>query len=508
MCIIYTTMSFIRRIKKGNSVYLAEVKSVRVGKKIEQKFIRYIGKEVDGKQILSSSISNLTIESVKVYGPLAILDSLASSINLHSHLGEYAKEILSMVYAHCINPQSISKLSDWFKKTDLNFILDLEKVTEERLLKAIDSLEKYNWDFLQQIIFESVKNNYNITSKGIFYDVTNTYLYGRRCALGKLGHSKHGKNNNPLVQIGLGVLRGTGIPVFHSVYEGNVHDARIFSDAIERFSSFGIKDVIVVYDRGITSESNVNSLKRLNLEGICGVPIRGSIKQIVRDLVKKNKILDINNRIRLTSTKMYAISVSHTLGSISGKLLICFNPKMRESIRENRYDEIQHAQDSLGLKKNIKNGLGKYFDEKGQLKKAVLLKSEEMDGYSCIFSTNKRLPNDEIVRTYFEKDLVEKAFHTLHGIVKLRPIRHWLNTRVIGHIFICYLAYLLLSLLEYRLSISQLQFSASAALKKMETYYKIYGRDEDKGFAIQKTVALTREQEAIIRAVDSKISKM
>jgi len=501
-------MSFIRRIKKGNSIYLAEVESVRVGNKVKQKFIRYIGKEVDGKQILSSSISSLTIESVKVYGPLAILDSLASSIDLHSHLGEYAKEILSMVYAHCINPQSISKLSDWFKKTDLNFILDLEKVTEERLLKAIDSLEKYNWDFLQQIIFESVKNNYNITSKGLFYDVTNTYLYGRRCALGKIGHSKHGKNNNPLVQIGLGVLRGTGIPVFHSVYEGNVHDARIFSDAIERFSPFGIKNVIVVYDRGITSESNVNSLKRLNLEGICGVPIRGSIKKIVRDLVKKNKILDINNRIKLTSTKMYAISVSHTLGSIAGKLLICFNPRMRESIRENRYDEIQHAQDSLRLKKNIKNGLGKYFDEKGQLKKAVLLKAEEMDGYSCIFSTKKRLPDDEIVRTYFEKDLVEKAFHTLHGIVKLRPIRHWLNTRVIGHIFICYLSYLLLSLLEYRLRISQLQFSANAALKKMETYYKIYGRDEDKCFAIQKTVALTKEQEAIIRAVDSKISKM
>jgi hypothetical protein len=139
-------MSFIRRIKKGNAVYLAEVKSVRQGKKVKQKFIRYIGKEVDGKQILSSSISNLTINSVKVYGSLAILDSLAASIDLHEHLGEYAKEILSMVYAHCINPQSISSLSDWFKKTDLNFILNLEKVTEERLLKAIDSLEKLNWD--------------------------------------------------------------------------------------------------------------------------------------------------------------------------------------------------------------------------------------------------------------------------------------------------------------------------------------------------------------------------
>jgi transposase len=501
-------MSFIRRIKKGNAVYLAEVESVREGNKVKQKFLRYIGKEVDGKQILSSSISNLTIDSVKVYGSLAILDSLASSIDLHSHLGEYAKEILSMVYAHCINPQSISSLSDWFKKTDLNFILDLEKVTEERLLKAIDSLEKLNWDILQQTIFESVRKKYNITSKGIFYDVTNTYLYGRRCALGKLGHSKHGKDNNPLVQIGLGILRDSGIPVFHSVYEGNIHDARIFSDAIERFSSFGIQDVIVVYDRGITSKSNVTALKRLNLHGICGVPIRGSIKQIVRTLVKKNQILDYNNRIKLTSTKIYADEITHTIGGFTGKLLICFNPKMREDIRENRYDEIQHAQENMHLKKNIKSGLAKYFDEKEQLKKSVLLIAEEMDGYSCIFSTDKGLTKDEIVRTYYEKDLVEKAFRTLHGVVKLRPIRHWLNTRVIGHIFICYLAYLLLSLFQYRLSLSQLQYSATMALKKMETYYKIYARDTDKGFTIQKTVALSKEQEAIVRAVDKKIAKM
>jgi transposase len=501
-------MSFIRRIKKGNATYLAEVETIRQGKKVKQKFIRYIGKEVDGKQILSSSISNLTIDSVKVYGPLAVLNSLAVSIDLHSRLGEYSKEILSMVYAHCINPQSVTSLVDWFGKTDLNFILDLDRVTEDRLLQAIDSIEKLDCDLLQQIIYESVKENYDIAAKGIFYDVTNTYLYGRRCALGKLGHSKHGKDNNPLVQIGLGILRDSGIPVFHSVYEGNIHDARIFSDAIERFSSFDIRDVIVVYDRGITSESNVSALKRLNLQGICGVPIRGTIKQTVRALVKKNKLLDYNNRVKLTSTKIYVDDTAFTIGGVNGKLLVCFNPKLREDIRENRYDEIQHAQENMRLKKNIKSGLAKYFDEKRQLKKSVLLAAEEMDGYSCIFSTNNRLSNQEIIRTYFEKDLVEKAFRTLHGIVKLRPIRHWLATRVVGHIFICYLSYLLLSILRYRLSRSHLQFSATEALKKMQTYYKIYARDPDKGFTIQKTVALTKEQELIIRAVDKKIGRM
>jgi hypothetical protein len=186
-------MSFIRHIKKGNTIYLAEVESVRTGKKATQKFIRYIGKEADGKQILSSSISNLIIDSVKVYGPPAVLNSLAASIDLHSHLGEYSKEILSMVYAHCINPQSVSSLVDWFGKTDLNFILDLPCVTKERLYKAIDLLEKINDDLLQKSIFKSIKENYNLVAEGIFYDVTNTYLYGKRYMLGKLGHSKHGK---------------------------------------------------------------------------------------------------------------------------------------------------------------------------------------------------------------------------------------------------------------------------------------------------------------------------
>jgi len=39
-------MSFIRRIKKGSNTYLALVENKRVGGKVVQRVIKYIGKEI------------------------------------------------------------------------------------------------------------------------------------------------------------------------------------------------------------------------------------------------------------------------------------------------------------------------------------------------------------------------------------------------------------------------------------------------------------------------------
>jgi transposase len=52
------------------------------------------------------------------------------------------------------------------------------------------------------------------------------------------------------------------------------------------------------------------------------------------------------------------------------------------------------------------------------------------------------------VQGYFDKDVVEKSFQALKGIINLRPVHHWLYNRVEAHVFICYLACLLLSVLK------------------------------------------------------------
>ena len=118
-------MVFIRKLKNKHGTYLVEVESYREDGKVKQRYKKYIGKESDGKTILSSSISNIDIESVKVYGPLLVLHHLAQEINLQTILGEYGEELLSMVYAHCVEPKSINQMERWFEKTDLNFMLEL-----------------------------------------------------------------------------------------------------------------------------------------------------------------------------------------------------------------------------------------------------------------------------------------------------------------------------------------------------------------------------------------------
>lgn len=57
-------------------------------------------------------------------------------------LGNYSNEILSMVYAHCLNYQSINNMSDWYKRTDLPVLLNLKNATEKNPLKKILHLRK------------------------------------------------------------------------------------------------------------------------------------------------------------------------------------------------------------------------------------------------------------------------------------------------------------------------------------------------------------------------------
>ncbi|MCL4557031.1 MAG: IS1634 family transposase [Deltaproteobacteria bacterium] len=500
-------MSYIRKVKVNDRTYLAEVKCERINGKPVQKFIRYIGKEVDGKQILSASISDIEIDSVKIYGPLIVLDYLAKEIGLDQILGSYSNELLSMVYAHCIEPRSINQMTNWFKKTDLNHILQLDHLTEQKLLSALDSIEQTGHDDLQVKIFNAVQRKYRLKMSSVFYDVTNTYLYSKKCPLGKLGHSKAGKDGLPLVQIGLAVTKEDGIPIFHTVYDGNIHDARTLHDGLSMFQKMKIKDIIVVYDRGITSEEGLEGLRRQQLDSLSGLPIKGTLKSLIRKLKAKKQMIRFENRIKTGKNIFYVVSQRYRIGTVGGKLLICYKNLRKQEIRESRYDEITHAEKQLRAGKRIKGGLEKYFNRNHQLNKTLLGEAEEFDGYSCLFCT-KEMSKELIIKRYFEKDLVEKAFRNLNGIISLRPIRHWLYDRVVGHIFICYLAYLLLTLLEYKLEKAGLELSASEAMRELETMYKVYMRDTKKGFELDRVVRLSKVQENILKSIDKNLLKV
>jgi hypothetical protein len=153
-------MSFIRKVKRKGRVYLAEVENRRINGKVVQRHIRYVGREADGKTILATSLSEAEVEQVKLYGPLLVLHHLAKKIHLPDQLGPYSQEILSLVYAHCLDYRSLNHMPQWFERTDLSFLLDLDGLTEKRLLGALDYLEGLDAEPWQQQMFESVCRYY------------------------------------------------------------------------------------------------------------------------------------------------------------------------------------------------------------------------------------------------------------------------------------------------------------------------------------------------------------
>ena len=497
-------MSFIRRIKKGKKIYLAEVENHRIKGKVVQKHIRYIGREVDDKALISISSAALAVNKVKVHGPLLILNSLADQIRLPEILGSRSSEILSMVYAHCLNYRSVNNMPSWFERTDLNAILNLKGLTESRLLSALDAVSEDYIETCQKRIFKSVKSLYRLTKGGVVYDVTNTYLHGTKCQLAKLGKSKDGKGDRPLIQIGLATTQKEGIPVFHKVFDGNIHDSRTFSFFVDSFSDYNLPGGLFVYDRGITSGKNICLAKRLGWNVLCGIPIKEREKKMIRETAKRGSLTDISNRVLVNKNVFYIKSLNYVVGGVKGKLAICYNERRRINIKESRYDEITTAQSLIFQGKSIKKGLEKYLTSSGRIRKFELERSEEFDGYSCLFSS-KKLSDEEMVHLYFDKDIVERAFKTLKGITQLHPVRHWLYNRVTAHVFICYLSYLLLSLLKLKLN--RFGISPEMALRDLGGMYKVYFFDKEKKNEFERTVTLSRQQEKILKAVNKNLLK-
>jgi transposase len=183
-------------------------------------------------------------------------------------------------------------------------------------------------------------------------------------------------------------------------------------------------------------------------------------------------------------------------------LALCFKEQARRDWKESRHDELTQAQSLLQAHTTSQAGREKFFDQHANLLQQTLRQAEELDGYARVFST-RRLPKEQRLRLYFDKDPLEQAFRSLKGSTTSRPIRHWLYNRVIAPVFICDLAYRLLSLLNDRLK--NIRMSPQEALREWDTMYKVYLRDPKKGFKISRVVTLTEKQKTILKKVNKKL---
>jgi transposase len=453
-------MSFIRKIKKSSGTYLARIENIREGGRVKQKVIEYLGKEVKGKPVKRIRSDKINITSVKQYLDIVVIDKIARELKLHELLGKYSRQILILVYSHLIERISINKLPDWLEQTDMLAILEIDGISSKELYEALDHMNRIDIRVIEREINKEWKN-YEDIEKLLVLDITDTYFNGSTVDW-KSRRGKDGKYDK-LIQVALAVSFKNGFPLFHKMYEGNINNVKIFQDMLSDIKSMGYEGIIL--DRGMYSRENLEEIEAMKFKAIVGARLHSGFQKEYIDKIEREEIYSKINQVELKDTYVYVKSFDF----MQGRLIVVYNPAIEVMKREHHYA------------KDKPQELAKYL------------------GYSLIYH-NTELTDKEAVIKYYEKDIIEKSFRQLKGILSLRPIRVWLMHHVEAHIKICYLSYCILSLLSYKLK--PLKLSSIEGLEKLKTAYKVNLEDKSTNFKWQKIVTLTKIQQKILKLLN------
>lgn len=423
-------MAFIRRVKAGNRIYLAEVKSVRKNGKVKQEFIRYLGREIEGRPVKKVNTNNIEAVSVKQSLDVLAIDKIAEELSINSIPNKY---FLSLIYSQLLEKRSINKIQEWIRFTEIPEILGLDNISAKSFYESLTEINDEDLEKINKYIFQIFSKYENISEVAII-DVTDTYFAGTNYNIKK----RRGKDNqvSKLLQIGLAVSFKNGFPIFYKQYHGNLSGINIFKDMAIELETRKIASIIM--DRGMLSKENIEIALKLNFKIIAG--LRKS-KELINNFIltiKRENIYNSKCRLKLKQTTVFIKEFDY----FQGKLIVVYNPAIELIKKEINFEK------ELGDKLDI--------------------------GYSLIYHNTDQQP-ELIVEKYYDKEMVERAFKHIKGILHVRPIRVWLKEHVEGHIKICYLAYAILSLMNYKLK--KINISAVSALDSLKTGYKINLRD-------------------------------
>src|SRR5438270_12420700 len=95
----------------------------------------------------------------------------------------------------------------------------------------------------------------------VLYDVSSSYYEGEKCPLARYGHDRDGKTGRPIIVYGV-LTDGDGRPVAVQVYPGDTGDPSTVPDQVAKLSrEFGLCRIVLVGDRGMLTQTQINTLK-------------------------------------------------------------------------------------------------------------------------------------------------------------------------------------------------------------------------------------------------------
>jgi len=166
--------------------------------------------------------------------------------------------VVAMIVARILEPDSKLATTRWWHVTTLPATLGVTDADEDDLYAAMD------WLLERQDRIEKKLAARHLENDGMaLYDLTSSYFEGVKCPLAARGHNRDGKKGKLQVNYGL-LTNARGIPVAVSVFEGNTGDPKTLLPQVKKVQEdFGIERFVLVGDRGMISQKQVDALRKL-----------------------------------------------------------------------------------------------------------------------------------------------------------------------------------------------------------------------------------------------------
>jgi transposase len=364
--------------------------------------------------------------------------------------------VMAMVAARILAPHPKLATTRWWHTTTLADDFGVADADEVDLYAAMDWLLER-----QDRIQHKLATRHLSAGSLVLYDLSSSYFEGCTCPLARIGYSRDGRRGTLQVNYGL-LTDPRGCPVAVSVHEGNTADAQTLMPQIRRLKQdFGIKQFVMVGDRGMISQKAIDELREQDGIGWITALKSGSIRALVEQGCVQLGLFDERN--------LFEFSHADYPGE---RLVACRNPELaklrahkREALlaaTEKNLEKVRASVEAgrLSGRDVIGVRVGKVVNQYKVAKhftleihdsaftfarKADSIAAEAaLDGLYIIRSSvsAQQMDSADCVRHYKSLANVERAFRTMKTIdLKVRPIHHRLADRVRAHIFLCMLAY-------------------------------------------------------------------
>jgi hypothetical protein len=422
-----------------------------------------------GQQLVPASQA-VTITRSLPHGHVAAVHAMAVKLGLPALLGPAGPQrnlAMALIVSRVVRPGSKLSTLTWWEDTTLGADLGVAGASTDDIYAAMDWLGSRQDAIEAELARRHLAPAAN-PSRIALFDLSSSWLEGRRCPLAARGYSRDGKKGRLQIEYGL-LTDPAGRPVAVRVLPGNTGDPSAFTAIVQVVrEKFGLEQMVMAGDRGMITSARIAALNQAQDGTALPGGRYGWITALRAPAIRK--LLAEDGPLQLSLFDEQDLAEITSPDFPGERLVACRNPVLAAERARKREDLLAATEKLLApiitrVQAGRLAGAGPIGVEMGKViskyktakhfhavisdtSLAVARKQDQideeaaLDGFYVLRTTVPAAELDApgVVAACKNLKYVERDFrHIKADDLDLRPIFHYLEGRVRAHVLICML---------------------------------------------------------------------